>query len=66
MARGKWSLLSVPHSGWQLGGFEGLGDFVGTCEMCETQSIRYVHYMGHPNYPDVLGVGSVCAGHMEG
>ena len=33
--------------------------------MCETQSIRYVHYMEHPDYVDVLGVGSVCAGHME-
>ena len=33
--------------------------------MCETQSIRYVHYMRHPNYGAVLGVGRVCAGHME-
>lgn len=28
--------------------------------------IRYVHYMQHPNYRDVLGVGCVCAGKMEG
>ncbi len=34
--------------------------------MCETQKIRYVHYMEHPRYPDTLGVGCVCAGHMEG
>ena len=33
--------------------------------MCETQSIRYVHYLTHPNYPHVLGVGSVCAEHTE-
>ena len=33
--------------------------------MCETQSIRYVHYLEHPDYPDVLGVGSVCAENME-
>ena len=33
--------------------------------MCETQDIRYVHYMEHDNYPEVLGVGSVCAGRME-
>ena len=33
--------------------------------MCETQSIRYVHYMEHPDYGAVLRVGRVCAGHME-
>ena len=44
---------------------EDLGDLVGTCEMCETQAIRYLHYMEHPDYDGVLGVGSVCAGHME-
>ena len=64
--RGKWSLQGVPHKGWRFSGLEDLGDLVGTCEMCETQSIRYVHNMDHPNYPGVLGVGSVCAGHMEG
>ena len=35
------------------------------CEMCETQEIRYVHHMQHPDYPGVLGVGCVCAEHME-
>ena len=33
--------------------------------MCETMSIRYVHYMEHPDYPEVLGVGQVCASNME-
>ena len=33
--------------------------------MCETQAIRYVHYMEHPDYGAVLGVGCVCAGRME-
>ena len=64
MDLGKWSHQGVPHKGWQFRSFEDLGDLVGTCEMCETQSIRYVHYMEHPDYGDVLGVGSVCAGNM--
>ena len=34
--------------------------------MCEIQPIRFVHYMSHPKYPSELGVGCVCAGHMEG
>ena len=32
--------------------------------MCESKTIRYVHYMEHPDYPDKLGVGCVCAGRM--
>ena len=33
--------------------------------MCETQAIRYVHLMEHPDHPETLGVGCVCAEHME-
>lgn len=63
--RGKWSVSGVPHKGWICIGIDDLEDRVETCEMCETQYIRYVHYMEHLNYLDVLGVGSVCAAHME-
>ena len=62
---GKWSMPDVPHRGWDCVGLEDLGDLIGTCEMCETQSIRYVHHMEHPAYPHVLSVGRVCAGNME-
>lgn len=34
--------------------------------MCESVEIRYVHFMKHPDYPDILGVGCICAEHMEG
>jgi hypothetical protein len=33
--------------------------------MCETQEIRFVHHIMHPDYLDMLGVGCVCAEHME-
>lgn len=33
--------------------------------MCESVDIRYVHYMEHPDYYQTLGVGCVCAEHME-
>jgi hypothetical protein len=48
-----------------LGSLEDLGEPSATCEMCETQEIRYVHYMQHPNYSRQLGSGCVCAGRME-
>jgi hypothetical protein len=33
--------------------------------MCESVEIRYVHNMEHPDYPGTLGVGCICAEHME-
>ena len=64
--RGKWSLPGVPHLGWQCVDVEDLGAPLATCEMCESQTIRYVHFMEHDAYPDVLEVGCVCAGNMAG
>jgi len=62
---GKWSQPDVPHKGWTCVDIEDLGEQPAVCEMCEKQSIRYVHYMEHPNYEDTLRVGCICAGHME-
>jgi hypothetical protein len=63
--RGKWSQEGVPHKGWTCVDIEDLGEPTKTCEMCESQEIRYVHYMEHKDYPEILIVGCVCAGHME-
>lgn len=64
--RGKWSVAGVPHKGWICVDIEDLGEPSSECEMCESQTIRYVHHMQHPDYPGVLQVSCVCAGHMEG
>lgn len=64
--RGKWSKLGVPHRGWHCVDIEDLGSPSLDCEMCESQTIRYVHHMEHPQYSEVLQVGCICAGHMEG
>lgn len=64
--RGKWSAHGVPHKGWQCVDIEDLGEPQAECEMCESQTIRFVHHMEHPNYSGSLAVGCVCAGHMEG
>jgi hypothetical protein len=63
--RGKWSQAGVPHKGWSCTGIEDLGEPAATCEMCEAVEIRYVHHMEHPDFPEMLGVGCVCAEHME-
>ena len=65
MDHGKWSQQGVPQKGWLCIDFTDLEGLYGICEMCETQRIRYVHYMKHPDYDEVLGVGAVCAGNME-
>lgn len=61
---GKWDDPAVPHSGWSCAHVEDLEEPAATCEMCEVQTIRYVHTMVHPDYED-LDVGCVCAGNME-
>lgn len=63
--RGKWSQAGVPHRGWTCVGIEDLQEPSQFCEMCESVEIRYVHFMEHPDYPETLGVGCICAEHME-
>jgi hypothetical protein len=63
--RGKWSQAGVPKRGWSCVGVEDLGEPSQLCEMCESIEIRYAHYMEHPNYPEVIAVGCVCAEHLE-
>jgi hypothetical protein len=64
-ATGKWTQPGVPHKGWTCVDIEDLSSPDHVCEMCETQEVRYVPTMEHPNYADALRVGCVCAGHME-
>lgn len=63
--RGRWSLAGVPHKGWYCINNEDLGEPSMRCQMCESSDIRYVHYMQHPNYSEVLACGVVCAGNTE-
>lgn len=63
--RGKWSVSEIPHKGWSCIEIEDLGEITDECEMCESQEIRYVHFMQHADYGEILRVGCVCAGHME-
>lgn len=68
-ARGKWSQAGVPHKGWQCISTRDLheeGEEYVTCEMCESQTIRFVHTMTHKDYQETLDCGCDCAGYMEG
>ena len=66
---GKWSQPGVPHRDWRcVGEFDAIdahGELL-TCEMCEKQSIRFVHVMAHPWHGEHLNCGCVCASHMSG
>lgn len=63
--RGKWAKPDVPHRGWTCVEIEDLGAPGAVCDMCESQPIRFIHYMEHPRYDGTLACGCVCAGHME-
>lgn len=62
---GKWSEAGVPHRGWACIDIDDLGEPSQLCEMCESVDIRYVHYMQHADYPQILSVGCICAENME-
>ena len=60
--RGKWSQPNIPHKGWRCVDIEDSGELSSTCQMCESQQIRFIHYMEHKDYSDSLAVGCYCAG----
>lgn len=62
----KWYRKDIPNKGWTCIDVDDLGDVDETCQWCMRQPIRYVHWMTHPEYPDPLGCGCICAGRMEG
>jgi hypothetical protein len=64
--RGKWAETNVPHRGWTCVDVLDLDEPSQVCDMCEAMTIRYVHVMTHPDHPDPLECGCICAGHMEG
>jgi hypothetical protein len=64
--RGKWSRKGFPHRGWRCVDIEDHGELGPTCEMCESQKIRYIHSMEHRDVAGILACGCVCAGNMEG
>lgn len=63
--RGKWSELGVPKFGWSCVDVDDLGEPSQICEMCGVAEVRYIHVMHHPEYPEELLVGCICAEHME-
>jgi hypothetical protein len=60
-----WDRPGVPHKGWPCLDVEDHEEPCFTCEMCGYPAVRFVHVMEHPEYPDEVSVGCVCAGHME-
>ena len=62
---GKWARAGVPKKGWEAVDWFDLEEPIGTCEMCETSTIRFVHVMRHADYHEDLDCGCVCAEHMQ-
>lgn len=63
---GKRDRHDVPKRDWSCTGIIDLEEPSQTCEMCERQTIRYVHVMEHAEWDDELECGCVCAAHMSG
>ncbi|MDX2150308.1 MAG: hypothetical protein SFV54_06220 [Bryobacteraceae bacterium] len=52
--RGKWGDPAVPHKGWTRVDFEDLEALSGVRRICQSQEIRYVHYLQHPKHTQVI------------
>ncbi len=64
-----WNREGIPHKGWSCLDVIDLAENgedieYEQCEMCGNEKIRYVHIMRHPEFPDELHVGCVCAEKM--
>ncbi len=51
----------MPHKGWTHDGVEDIEQPTHVCEMCDQESIRYVHTLWHPEVSQPVYVGCVCA-----
>jgi hypothetical protein len=59
-----WNKQDIPHKGWILLGCHDTESATNRCDMCDKNDIRYLHQMYHPEMPEYLHVGCICAGHM--
>lgn len=62
---GNWGRAGVPQKGWYCVDVTDLKEPDFTCEMCDRQIVRYVHHMRHPDFPEELACGCICAGRMQ-
>ena len=70
----EWNKPGLPHKGWTCVDVIDLAEGIDEtesipyeqCEMCGNEKIRYAHVMSHPDYPDEIYVGCVCAEKMTG
>ena len=68
----KWNKKGLPHKGWKWLRVIDLAEDTTSgetipyeqCEMCGNEKIRYAHVMIHPEYPEEIHVGCICAEKM--
>lgn len=58
--------IDLPQFGWKCVKYIDTDDICETCQMCGTEEIRYLHYMAHPDVPDIIEVGRLCAARLSG
>ncbi len=58
--------LGAPDIGWRCMSIYDYETDSFTCELCGCSRVRYIHVMKHPEFSELLKVGCICAGVMEG
>lgn len=64
---GLWLDPNFPKRGWTINDhFDRGHDGLEPCQVCEVTPVRYALVMEHPDWPEILEAGCVCAGYMIG
>jgi hypothetical protein len=57
---GKFCDPAFPKKGWNLQYEYDFGEKEFPCEACERQTVRYVHVVTHPAWPEIISIGCDC------
>lgn len=64
---GLWLDPNFPTRDWSIiDHFDRGCDGLEPCQVCEVTPVRYALTMSHPDWPEILEAGCVCAGYMIG
>lgn len=59
----RWKANGLPRKGWILHDVIDTEELANECEWCGT-TIRYVHYLKHPEEENLTKCGIICAEHL--
>lgn len=57
---------NFPRDGWSCINVVDHGEAIARCDACGRHRIRHAHMLTHPQWPQTIECGCICAGKLEG